>query len=36
MLEDDTGMLLLTVTENGYGKRTAIDKTVSKDAVGRA
>jgi DNA gyrase subunit A len=26
MLEDDTGMLLLTVTENGYGKRTAIDK----------
>ena len=26
MLEDDSEMLLLTVTENGYGKRTAIDK----------
>jgi DNA gyrase subunit A len=26
MLESDESMLLLTVTENGYGKRTAIDK----------
>ena len=26
MLEFDESMLLLTVTENGYGKRTAIDK----------
>ncbi|MEC8192238.1 MAG: DNA gyrase subunit A [Myxococcota bacterium] len=26
MLESDASMLLLTVTENGYGKRTAIDK----------
>ena len=26
MLEADADMLLLTVTENGYGKRTAIDK----------
>ncbi len=26
MLEDDSEALLLTVTENGYGKRTAIDK----------
>lgn len=26
MLENDAEMLLLTVTENGYGKRTAIEK----------
>ena len=26
MLEDEADMLLLTVTENGYGKRTAIEK----------
>ncbi len=26
ILEDDADMLLLTVTDNGYGKRTAIDK----------
>jgi DNA gyrase subunit A len=26
MLEDDAEMLLLTITENGYGKRTAIGK----------
>jgi DNA gyrase subunit A len=26
VLEDDPEMLLLTVTENGYGKRTGIDK----------
>jgi len=26
ILEDDEGMLLLTVTQNGYGKRTAVDK----------
>jgi DNA gyrase subunit A len=26
VLEDDAEMLLLTVTENGYGKRTGIDK----------
>ena len=26
MLESDESMLLLTVTSNGYGKRTAIDK----------